>query len=162
MNTLARLRAAWEQISFTFNNPNERPTNSMGSSTPFDNAHLRQALSNGVEEPIEFVGRSLGLLKVKEICSQAARSRASVFIEGESGTGKGLVAEFIHRLSQSTGPLVKINCTAIPENLLEAELFGYEAGAFTGASKRKRGRVELAFNGTLFLDEIGIAPITLQ
>jgi two-component system response regulator HydG len=95
--------------------------------------------------------------------NQAARSRASVLVHGESGTGKGLIAEHIHRLSgPGNGIFVKINCAAIPENLLEAELFGYEAGAFTGASRRKKGRVELAHLGTLFLDEIGIAPLAFQ
>ncbi len=98
-----------------------------------------------------------------EVSLQAARSRANVLIEGESGTGKGLLAEYIHRMNESNyGVFVKINCTAIPDNLLEAELFGYEPGAFTGATKRKKGRVELAHGGTLFLDEIGIAPLTFQ
>jgi len=110
----------------------------------------------------EMVGKSPAMRELIEISNQAARSRANVLIEGESGTGKGVLAEYLHRLSDSQGVLVKINCTAIPENLLEAELFGYEVGAFTGAQKRKKGRVELAHGGTLFLDEIGIAPLTFQ
>jgi two-component system response regulator AtoC len=101
-----------------------------------------------------------------EVAGQAAKSRANVLIEGESGTGKGLLSQFIHDQSDcaraKNGILVKINCTAIPDNLLEAELFGYEPGAFTGATKRKQGKVELAHQGTLFLDEVGIAPPTLQ
>ncbi len=111
----------------------------------------------------DLVGKSAALLQVVTIANQAAKSRANVLIEGESGTGKGVLAEYIHRTSEaSQGILVKINCTAIPENLLEAELFGFEPGAFTGATRRKKGRVELADGGTLFLDEIGIAPLTFQ
>lgn len=127
-----------------------------------ENSDLKEVLSLGSWAPREIVGESEALAQSMEIASQAARSRANVLIEGESGTGKGIIAEYIHRMSQTKGALVKINCTAIPEALLEAELFGYEAGAFTGANKRKAGRVELADNGTLFLDEIGIAPLTLQ
>lgn len=111
----------------------------------------------------EVLGKSECLAELMNTVHQAARSRASVLIHGESGTGKGLIAEYIHRMSgPSPGIFVKINCAAIPENLLEAELFGYEPGAFTGASKRKKGRVELAHGGTLFLDEIGIAPLAFQ
>jgi two-component system response regulator HydG len=115
------------------------------------------------QKNIEILGRSKSLQGLVEIANQASKSNASVLIEGESGTGKGVLAEYLHNGSdRSQGVFVKINCTAIPENLLEAELFGYESGAFTGANKRKKGRVELAHNGTLFLDEIGIAPLTFQ
>jgi two-component system response regulator HydG len=108
-------------------------------------------------------GKSEVMRQLMELAQQAARSRANVLIEGESGTGKGVLAEYLHRHSDlSQGVFVKINCTAVPENLLEAELFGYEPGAFTGATKRKKGRVELAHGGTLFLDEIGIAPLAFQ
>ncbi len=111
----------------------------------------------------EVVGKSEAMQSLMITVNQAARSRASVLIQGESGTGKGLIAEYIHRAgAPGNGIFVKINCAAIPENLLEAELFGYEPGAFTGASKRKKGRVELADGGTLFLDEIGIAPVAFQ
>lgn len=127
-----------------------------------ENIELKEVLSLGAAGPREIVGKSEALAKAMDIASQAARSKANVLIEGESGTGKGIIAEYIHRMSKSSGALVKINCTAIPENLLEAELFGYEAGAFTGANKRKPGRIELSEGGTLFLDEIGIAPLTLQ
>ena len=120
------------------------------------NAHM-----NGV--PLDVIGRSESVRQMLDIARQTARSRASVLIEGESGTGKGLLAEFIHRESeQAKEVFVKVNCAAIPENLLEAELFGYEPGAFTGATKRKKGRVEVAHGGTLFLDEIGITPISFQ
>jgi two-component system, NtrC family, response regulator HydG len=129
-----------------------------------ENLSLREELQQQQGSQYQtIVGKSEATRAVVEIASQAARSRANVLIEGESGTGKGVLAEFIHRSSDASSAMfVKINCTAIPENLLEAELFGFEAGAFTGASKRKKGRVELAHQGTLFLDEIGIAPITFQ
>ena len=128
-----------------------------------ENLGLKEELKARVGADVrDLVGKTQIMRDVIEIAQQAARSRANVLIEGESGTGKGVLAEYLHRLSDSQGVLVKINCTAIPENLLEAELFGYEAGAFTGAQKRKKGRVELAHGGTLFLDEIGIAPLTFQ
>jgi two-component system response regulator AtoC len=94
---------------------------------------------------------------------RAATSNATVLVRGESGTGKELFARAIHDLSaRATQPFVKIDCTSLPENLLESELFGYEKGAFTGAVARKPGRVELADRGTLFLDEIGELPSSLQ
>ncbi len=92
-----------------------------------------------------------------------AVSDAPVLIEGESGTGKELIAKAVHQISsRNSGSLVTINCGAIPENLLEAEFFGHEKGAFTGASQRVQGKVEFAHNGTLFLDEIGELPLSLQ
>ena len=94
---------------------------------------------------------------------RVASSDAGVLVGGESGTGKELVARAIHRLSHRVeGPFVTINCGAIPENLLESELFGHEKGAFTGAHARRQGRIETAHKGTLFLDEIGELPFALQ
>lgn len=128
-----------------------------------ENSLLRQELQSLGGEQSKLIGKSHAICEVLEVTRQAARSRANVLIEGESGTGKGILAEFIHSRSDwAGGVLVKINCAAIPENLLEAELFGYEPGAFTGAVRQKKGRVELSHLGTLFLDEIGIAPAVLQ
>ena len=101
--------------------------------------------------------------KLLEVVPTIASSESTVLIEGESGTGKGLLARAIHRDSaRNDGPLVTINCGALPDTLLESELFGYKAGAFTGAERDKPGRLEAASGGTLFLDEIGDLPLALQ
>ena len=101
------------------------------------------------------VGRSRALREVLAVVRRVAPTTATVLIEGESGTGKELIAEALHRWSdRAGGPLVKVSCAALPETLLEAELFGHERGAFTGALYRKKGRFELAHGGTLFLDEV--------
>jgi two-component system response regulator AtoC len=97
------------------------------------------------------------------LTQRAARGTATVLIRGESGTGKELVARALHEGSpRRAGPFVKLHCAALPDSLLESELFGYEKGAFTGASTRKPGRIELADGGTLFLDEIGEIPLGMQ
>lgn len=109
------------------------------------------------------IGSSGEIRKVVELIEQVGPSEANVLILGESGTGKELVAQQLHEKSaRSGGPLVKVNCAALPENLLESELFGYVRGAFTGAAQDKPGRFQLAGGGTLFLDEIGELPLTLQ
>ncbi len=111
----------------------------------------------------EIIGRSASLMGVLKMVSMVARADSSVLILGESGTGKELIAAAIHRLSQrSDRPYVTLNATAIPETLLESEMFGHEKGAFTGAEKRRIGRFEEADSGTLFLDEIGDMPASLQ
>jgi DNA-binding NtrC family response regulator len=111
----------------------------------------------------QLVGDDASLRKVFMGLQCAASTDATVLIEGESGTGKELFARSLHALSQrADAPFVAINCAAIPENLLETELFGYEKGAFTGAVQRKPGKFEMAHRGTLFLDEIGDLPIGLQ
>jgi len=123
---------------------------------PFPGGTWRQALS-------EIVGKSEAMEKVLATIGKVARSDAPVLIHGESGTGKELVARALHRLSQRAGRrFLAINCSAIPETLLESELFGYVKGAFTGADKGRKGYFEEAAGGTLFLDEIGEMPPRLQ
>ena len=109
------------------------------------------------------VGSSPGLESVLEDVERVAPTDSTVLIQGETGTGKELIARAIHNLSRRCGrPLVKLNCAAIPFDLLESELFGHERGAFTGAVSQKIGRFEMADTGTLFLDEIGDLPLALQ
>ncbi len=111
----------------------------------------------------KIVGRSPAMKRILEILAQVAPSSATVLIQGESGTGKEVIAQAIHDLSpRANKPFIKVSCAALPETLLEAELFGYERGAFTGAIARKEGRFELANGGTLFLDEIGEVSPTVQ
>jgi two-component system response regulator AtoC len=114
-------------------------------------------------DPPALVGASPEMAECMALLGRAARSGATVLLRGESGTGKDLAAREIHRQStRKGGPFVKVHCGALPDNLLESELFGYEKGAFTGASQRKPGRVELAQGGTLFLDEIGDITQAMQ
>ena len=111
----------------------------------------------------QIVGEDPQLKQVSIALHRAAATDTTVLLEGESGTGKELFARALHALSpRADGPFVAINCAAIPETLLETELFGHEKGAFTGASARKPGKFELAHRGTLFLDEIGDLPLSLQ
>ncbi len=110
-----------------------------------------------------FIGDSPKVIEVKKVIEQVADSDLTILIRGDSGTGKEIVARILHHISsRRDGPFIKVNCVALPKELLEAELFGYERGAFTGAYKRKPGRFELANQGTIFLDEIGDMPIELQ
>jgi two-component system response regulator AtoC len=136
---------------------------------PFDREEilfiLRKALLVHEREEVEeraplktstFVGQSAAMAQVESLLTRAAAGTATVLLRGESGTGKELAAKALHDASpRKSGPFVKLHCAALPETLLESELFGYEKGAFTGAATRKPGRVELAHGGTLFLDEIG-------
>jgi transcriptional regulator with GAF, ATPase, and Fis domain len=108
------------------------------------------------------VGQSPPMLELAALIRIVAPTLSTVLIEGETGTGKEVVAQALHRLSDRTGPLVVLNCAAIPEALLEAELFGHTRGAFTGAVQSRAGRIEAAHGGTLFLDEIGEMPLPLQ
>jgi Nif-specific regulatory protein len=120
-----------------------------------ENKRLKKELENKYTIT-NIVGNSNKMREVYQMISQVSKSNATVLIRGESGTGKELVANSIHYNSLRTkGPFIKINCAAIPANLIESELFGHERGAFTGAIKQKLGRFELANKGTLFLDEIG-------
>ena len=123
--------------------------------------HHDEHLDSFIERPI--VTANPKMMELKQIAKQVACSDVTVFIRGESGTGKELFARYIHQRSRrAEGPFVAINCAAIPENLLESELFGYERGAFTGATRQKPGKFELASGGTLLLDEITEIPIHLQ
>ena len=120
-------------------------------------------LVSGSFDPSGLVGDSPAMKALLSAVRRIAASETTVLIEGESGTGKELVARALHDLSaRREGPFVTVNCAAIPEGLLESELFGHERGSFTGAIRRKLGRFELADNGTLFLDEVGELPLALQ
>ncbi len=111
----------------------------------------------------QMIGASPSFRRMLTLVEQVADSSATILIQGESGTGKELVARTIHeRSGRRTGPFVAVNCAALPETLLESELFGYEKGAFTGAAGRKEGRFELANGGTLFLDEVGDLSLVTQ
>jgi len=115
------------------------------------------------DEPLRIVGASGPMARVFEVVARVADTPATVLLTGESGTGKELVARAVHdRSERRGGPFVAVNCAAIPEHLLESELFGHERGAFTGAVTRKAGRFERASGGTLFLDEIGDMSLVLQ
>ncbi|HDT14828.1 MAG TPA: sigma-54-dependent Fis family transcriptional regulator [Firmicutes bacterium] len=147
-------------------------------SKPFDEAELintvKKALSEKKErenEPvftdeifeIYFDSKNPGVQRIKDSLSKAAKTKANILITGETGTGKGLLACVVHSSGPGkTAPFIKVNCSAIPENLIESELFGYKKGAFTGAAMDKPGKFELADKGTIFLDEIGELPYELQ
>ncbi len=119
--------------------------------------------SRYVERAEQFIGQSLAFLDAVERASRAAPLNRPVLVIGERGTGKELIAERLHHLSSRwSGPLIVMNCAALPENLIEAELFGHEAGSFTGAVKTRHGRFEEADGGTLFLDELGTLSMPAQ
>ncbi len=126
-----------------------------------ENRSLRREIRNLTAQ--EIVGSSPVLRRVLDVAGQAAPSSATVLVLGESGTGKELIARFIHeRSARAAAPFVAVNCSAIPETILEAELFGHERGAFTGAHDRREGRFAKAAGGTLFLDEIGELSPSVQ
>ncbi|MFP4109312.1 MAG: sigma-54-dependent transcriptional regulator [Desulfonatronovibrio sp.] len=127
-----------------------------------ENIHLKDKL-NRLQRNSHIIGQSKAMRQVMELVEQMAPSEANVLILGESGTGKELIAKALHEQSlRKDGPLIKVNCAALPQDLLESELFGYYKGAFTGAVHDKPGRFQLAEKGTLFLDEIGELPMHLQ
>ncbi|WP_297446437.1 sigma-54 dependent transcriptional regulator [Desulfurobacterium sp.] len=145
-------------------------------SKPFDVSELRLIFRNvkkkiELEKKVEeyedtykdFIGESPKIKKIKEFVKKIAPYDANVLITGESGTGKEVVARTIHNLSnRKAAPFIAINCASLPSELLESELFGYKKGAFTGATRNKKGLIEEADGGTLFLDEIGDMPLALQ
>jgi len=127
-----------------------------------ENIKLRNELENRYRIT-DIIGNSNKMREVYQMISQVSKSNATVLIRGESGTGKELVANSIHYNSlRSKGPFVKVNCAALPDNLIESELFGHEKGSFTGAIKQKLGKFEMANKGTIFLDEIGSVGIEVQ
>jgi Nif-specific regulatory protein len=127
-----------------------------------ENQRLHSELRE-VHRPPNMIGNAKGMRKVYNLISIVSKSKSTVFIDGESGVGKEMVASAIHYCSdRADNPFVKVNCAALPENLIESELFGHEKGAFTGASNLRKGRFELANRGTLFLDEIGDLPPLVQ
>jgi DNA-binding NtrC family response regulator len=127
-----------------------------------ENRSLREALGARYEFK-NIIGRSDKMQEVLATVERVAPSNSTVLLGGESGVGKDMIARALHQHSRrASGPFIKINCTAIPENLLESELFGYEKGAFTGAAGTKPGKFELADKGTIFLDEIGDVPGSIQ
>jgi len=127
-----------------------------------ENRRLKQRLaaSSGIDQVIR--GESAAVRELRDLVLRLAPTPADVLINGETGTGKELVARCLHDFGQRAGNFVAVNCAAIPENLFESELFGHEAGAFTGAGKQRIGKIEHARNGTLFLDEIEAMPLALQ
>ena len=127
-----------------------------------ENRSLREALGKRYEHP-NVVARSPKMQEALATVDRVAPTNSTVLLGGESGVGKDLIARAVHEKSRrASGPFIKINSSAIPENLLESELFGYEKGAFTGAGTSKPGKFELADKGTLFLDEIGDVPLAIQ
>jgi Nif-specific regulatory protein len=128
-----------------------------------ENIRLKRIIADPRRPKTNIIGRSKGIQDVLKLIDQVAPSNMTVLIYGETGTGKELVAKAIHENSpRAAGPLVRVNCAAIPESLLESELFGHEKGAFTGALTRRRGRFEEAHGGTIFLDEVGELPLGAQ
>jgi two-component system response regulator HydG len=132
------------------------------SSLKTENAYLKSRIAENYSFS-KMIGSSAAMQELFSTLTLVAESDATVLIQGESGTGKELVANALHENgSRKTGPFIKVNCSALHENLLESELFGHEAGAFTGATVRRKGRFELAHGGTLFLDKIGDMSLPTQ
>ncbi|WP_028575151.1 sigma-54-dependent transcriptional regulator [Desulfonatronovibrio hydrogenovorans] len=127
-----------------------------------ENAVLKDKIAS-LRKKVNIIGQSRAMNRVMELVEQVGPTEANVLILGESGTGKELIAKALHEASaRKEGPMVKVNCAALPSELLESELFGHRKGAFTGALRDKPGRFQLAEKGTLFLDEIGDLPVQLQ
>ncbi|MCH2208120.1 MAG: sigma-54 dependent transcriptional regulator [Lentisphaerales bacterium] len=126
-----------------------------------ENKVLRRKVTS--PKKANMLGQATAMLKLKEICKNVANSEASVMIIGETGTGKEVTAKFIHDNSdRADNVFTAINCGAVPENLMDSELFGHEAGAFTGAAKSRKGKIEQSHGGTLFLDEVNSMPMAMQ
>jgi two-component system response regulator AtoC len=127
-----------------------------------ENAALRETIA-GITQPGRIVGNSISMQSIRDLIAKVAPTDTPVLIQGESGTGKELVAAEIHAGSRRVRrPFIVLNCAAVPETLLESEMFGFERGAFTGASQKKSGHFRLADGGTIFMDEIGDMPLAIQ
>ncbi|MEN6626965.1 MAG: sigma-54 dependent transcriptional regulator [Candidatus Sumerlaeia bacterium] len=127
-----------------------------------ENRRLRQAISSP-PPPVAYIGASEASRRLLESARRLGRLEGNLLLTGESGVGKSMLARLIHNASgRAQGPFVTVNCTTLPRELVESELFGHERGSFTGASERRIGRVEMAEGGTLFLDEVGEMPLELQ
>ena len=127
-----------------------------------ENRRLRSGVAAGAGLAAVLVGASEAMRHVRELLLQVAATPVDVLVVGETGTGKERVARALHDFSGRRGPFVAINCAALPEALMESELFGHERGAFTGATQARVGRIEYAHQGTLFLDEVEAMPASLQ
>lgn len=153
-------------ISITGSVLTDEDGNLLGGVSSFRDRYREVSLEKKLRESYkmeDIIGRDEKMRKIFEMIPSVAESLSTVLILGETGTGKDLIAKALHNLSnRSKGPYIKINCAALPEHLLESELFGYIEGAFTDAKKTKPGMFQLAQGGTIFLDEIGDLPITLQ
>ncbi len=124
------------------------------------NVHVYETEQNSIENVM--IGDSGPMLKIRQLIETAAKTSSTVLLTGETGTGKNVIAKKIHTLDDQLAPFIRSNCGALPEHLIEAELFGYEKGSFTGATASRRGAFELAEGGTIFLDEIATIPLHLQ
>jgi PAS domain S-box-containing protein len=144
----------------------DRTGNIAGFIETVEDIRLLKTMEGSIGEPYSFgrlIGRSAQIERIFQILPIIAQSDSSVLITGETGTGKDFVAEAIHQASpRARNPFIKVNCGALPETLLESELFGHQKGAFTGAVENKPGRFRIAHNGTLYLTEIGDLPLSLQ
>ncbi|MGA7886106.1 MAG: sigma 54-interacting transcriptional regulator, partial [Acidobacteriaceae bacterium] len=150
-------------VTGSLENARSLPDSSAASAEAGEEAERWSALGSGTWRLPEFVGSHPALLEVSRRIRLVAPRSTAVLIEGPTGSGKELVAQAVHRLSpRAARRMVALNCAAIPEALLEAELFGHTRGAFTGAVQGRTGRIEAAHGGTLFLDEIGEMPLALQ
>ncbi|MCX7990976.1 MAG: sigma-54 dependent transcriptional regulator [Proteobacteria bacterium] len=164
----AMKRGAYDYITKPFNLDDvekiaERAVETYLKSRKINTTLTEKQKINEIEEDIFMVGKSPAMKEIFKLIGKIADSDATVLIQGERGTGKDLVARAIHLNSKrAVNPFISVNCAAIPKDLLESELFGYEKGAFTGATERKIGKFEVANNGVLFLDEIGDMSVELQ
>ncbi|MBN1586794.1 MAG: sigma-54-dependent Fis family transcriptional regulator [Candidatus Omnitrophica bacterium] len=180
LEEMSRIREHFSSIVITAHGQERMPTGELGKVTveyltkPFELSKIRESVARAIGQTNtlvggdflvggEIVGTGMGMTRVREMIATLADTDVTILIQGESGTGKELVARAIHREgARANRPFVGLNCSAIPETLLESELFGHEKGAFTGAESAKPGKFELAEGGTLFLDEVSDMSLFTQ